>query len=208
MSTVRPRDSQRAKVYAAENAVAKELGLLTYQVNPFGMMGDVNDIQRSRWARNRNPDLKYMPFCISRTKYPVRCWAPDFLEYPMPQDGQWMLGLGKASTHLHVIHAVIHYLQPRDSALHGPEFARLYIQAVRQFLGPDESDTLARAFREHRVKARVISPEARAKARHRALGKDIARQATGNPSPLTPNQNRRANELADIHSNLTERDST
>lgn len=205
MSVKRPRDSQRAKVYAAENAAAKELELLTYQVNPYSLMGDINDIQRSRWARNRNPDLRFMPFCVARTKYPVRCWAVDFLEYPMRQ---LILGLGKASTPLHVVHAVVHYLQPRDSAFHGPEFARLYLQATRRFLGEEERDALARAFREHRVKARVVSAEARAKARHRALGASIARRASGEDSPLIPNQNRRANELAKIHSNLTERDST
>lgn len=202
---MRPRDSQRAKVYDAEKDAAKELELLTYGVNPSALMGDINDIQRSRWARNRNSGLRFMPFCVSRTKYPIRCWAIDFLEYPMPQ---WKLGLGKASTPLHVVHAVVHYLQPRDSALHGPEFARLYLQAVRQFLGEEERDALARAFRERRVKARVVSPEARAKARHRALGMNLARQASGEDSPLIPNQNRRANELAKIHSNLTERDST
>lgn len=204
MPTARPRDSQRAKVYAAESAAAKDLSLLTYRVNPFAMMDDINDIQRSRWARNRNPDLRFMPFCVARTKYPVRCWAVDFLEHPMPQDGEWKLGLGKASTPLHVVHAMVHYLQPRDSAFHGPEFARLYLQATRQFLGEKERDALARAFREHRVKARVVSAEARAKARHRALGASIARRASGEDSPLTPNQNRRANELAEIHSNLRE----
>lgn len=208
MGVARPRDSQRTKVYDAEKAAARELELLTYGVNPSALMSDINDIQRSRWARNRNPDLRYMPFCVSRTKYPIRCWAIDFLEYPMPQDGEWKLGLGKASTPLHVVHAVVHYLQPRDSALHGPEFARLYLQATRRFLGEEERDALARAFREHRVKARVVSAEARAKARHRALGTNIARRASGENSPLIPNQNRRANELAKIHSNLTERDST
>lgn len=114
----------------------------------------------------------------------------------------WTIDLGPKATTLDEIHAVLHFVVPSDKALHGPEFCRLLIQAVRQFIGPDEAKLLEQNMRNAKCKTKVVSPEARAKARLRAQGRDIARMRDGVPSPLVPKTSKKATELAEMRDQL------
>lgn len=77
-----------------------------------------------------------------------------------------------ATRRLDVLHGIAHLLQPDDSALHGAEFCRLLLDMAGRygFMTTDravDKKALAAVFRDNKIKSRVVSEEARERARQR-----------------------------------------
>ena len=204
----RPRDSQLSKVYRAEAELIRQLRDI-FPDDMHRLDDELSmvlwDYERSRWMRHRCPDIRYQPFhLVENCHSQLVCWSRDVLSYSdrRPFSGQWKLGLSASSTRVHVIHAVLHYVVPDDVQLHGPEFARLYIQALRHYIGPEAGTAAVELFKAHRIKARVVSQAAKDAARRRAIGKEIARKARDEPSPLIPNTNKDAAKVAALRDTL------
>jgi hypothetical protein len=53
-----------------------------------------------------------------------------------------------------LLHEICHWITPHDAG-HGREYARIYLSAVKRFLGDDEARKLRAAFKTKRVKYRA-----------------------------------------------------
>lgn len=220
----RPRDSQWSKVLRAEKAAIRQLEL------PSLNRGEIEDIvyelEKSRWMRTKQPKFRSYPLTNhglkvlgGRSRHPLWCIDQDSAGF---HSDSWYVqlhpttqytaahdpGSSHYAAHLHVIHAVLHYVIPLHQAQHGPEFCRLYIQTTRQFLGKDAAKVLEEKLRLERCKTRVVSEEARAKARFRAQGRDLQRQRDNEPNPLTPKKSKKAADLASMRDRLNQGDSS
>jgi hypothetical protein len=151
-----PRDMQRNKIYAAENDLGVQLSWPTPVLH-----GMADQITRTRWWKSRTT-VKGVTIVDSRSR---GCGV-----WPWPPSGSHCsVELGKdRQSELHLLHALAHLIQPRDSVWHGPSFAQAYLHLVRRFL-PDSYEPLRTAFREHRVKTQTWSEEARQAASERAI---------------------------------------
>ena len=138
-ATKRPRDSQRSKVYAAENAVFPRIHV------PEPALREIAACQR--WVD-------------------TVCAAPWFRRRWGLRDIRVTNNRGKGGSrasgsimHMGVIHrnpAVLchelaHCLAPRD-ARHNPLYTRTYLELVRFVIGRETYEALKAAFKAHRVK--------------------------------------------------------
>lgn len=130
----RPRDSQRSKVYAAENAT------FTYgQTIPNdGLQKRVNEILDRRPIRAR--------------------WGARSVSAILGRGGGWAGGgrisLGVSSRNDWMIcHELAHILTPRQYAAHGPEYVGVYLFLVETVLGVEQARALREQFRAKRVKS-------------------------------------------------------
>jgi len=146
----RPRDSQRARLYAAERtafgdpracparlATLRELCAYVDQT-----LGDAwFEAEFGRFASVRVKDGRGTRHAYSA--YDLRSRAL-LLSFP-----RW------ARTRPVVLHELGHAASARRHgviAAHGPEFAGVFLGLVRRFLGPDAAGRLAAAYRSHRVR--------------------------------------------------------
>jgi hypothetical protein len=60
-----------------------------------------------------------------------------------------------------MLHEIAHHAAPRDAAAHGPEYARIYVELVRTFMGEKPAARLLAAFEAHRVKVAAEEPGVR-----------------------------------------------
>jgi putative metallohydrolase (TIGR04338 family) len=150
----RPRDSQRAKLYRAENAL---------DWPGERRWGTVPEIQRyvdrlvaSVWFKRRWPQVNeryFMP------------WSTMLIErFPAIEvaDGR---GGHNARAHQHriqiptrarqehvVLHELAHCLTWNDGAAHGWEFAAVLVALVQHQMGKPKADALKASFRAHKVR--------------------------------------------------------
>jgi putative metallohydrolase (TIGR04338 family) len=59
-----------------------------------------------------------------------------------------------AWSHWVALHELAHLATPNEVAWHGREFARVYLELVRRFMGEDSATLLRASFKNHRVKFR------------------------------------------------------
>lgn len=223
---MRPRDSQQGKVYRANRAANDRLALPPLSLAQ--IKSNLDELEHSRWMRNRFPALREgTTFAVlpGRTQAAFRCYEPGMSavnKLNHAPTGAWWCTTGFKcwvqptpghATALDTLHVACHYavLSPNGGtvwppwgqrpAMHGPEFCRLLLQMVQQFIGPEAADVLREEYKAQRVKARVVSPEARAAARLRAQGRDLANQLN-DKSPLIPKTNQRAHELIELNTQL------
>lgn len=140
----KPRDSQRARLYRAERG---RLGEPSVHAPPTMTMTEirrwVGRLTRSSWWRRRFPGCRYIAVRDGRGRRSAagqNCGHFGVIKLP-----RW------ARNPLVVLHEVAHAVQPRRTAAHGPEFARIYLDLVRRWIGPRTAVRLNTAMRRERV---------------------------------------------------------
>ena len=162
----RPRDSQRSKLYSAENRLTFEaelcpnVGWSQRWRRTFHTMteytGRVREIQRSRWWEENVDGLGVQPLDGRGGQARAR-WA--MMEIRIPKD------LRTNSIIIHELaHLAVHYRHREDSieqriAGHGWQFAETYLSMVSRFIGEEAAKNLRRQFRENRVRYRAPKPK-------------------------------------------------
>jgi putative metallohydrolase (TIGR04338 family) len=130
------RDSQRARLYRAEEEVAKGRRLpkvADLQAYVDGVLAA--DWFLARWGGRRfeaRPGHGHRRATASRD---------GVLQFPL-----W------ARTELVVLHEVAHPLTPEECAPHGPEYAGVLLVLVRRAMGVAPAQALEDAFARHRVR--------------------------------------------------------
>jgi hypothetical protein len=189
----RKRDSQRSKLYRAEQAA---LGNNTYQGPNMDLASCqvlVNRVIGSAWWKRRyglwpmvqvedgrgSPRARVNSY--HRRPSPEQAHPmTESMRLPVRYRRRWVILHELA----HVAHCVVQrrdrvyvddYTQPvvqvGDSP-HGWQFARIYLELVRWNMGREAHDALREQFRVHRVKykpPRQLSPKVRERARQRML---------------------------------------
>lgn len=159
----RARDSQWTKFYDAFNDVGDIGDQLSYDgaVKQF-----VDSVTATRWWKNKCPEIKTL-----RIKFHENA----SIERPEPNlKGVAELRLRRPpTTQGEVLARICQALTPPESAWHGPEFTRVFAQAVARFCSPEEAERLRVAYKEHGVKSRVVSDAARYAARERWMARQV-----------------------------------
>lgn len=144
------RDSQRSKVYSAERLY-------------YGPASPVIGFEEAeKLAQEIRPELR-----VDKGRLGARSWAWPNRIYLGNFNGTWVTvddGWGYrrkatswATTRWVVIHECAHVLQYRkdrgkETAAHGPQFCRTYLDLVQKWDGWDARQLLAKGFGEKRVK--------------------------------------------------------
>jgi putative metallohydrolase (TIGR04338 family) len=132
----RPRDSQRARLYRAENEVDAGGALPTVAV----MQGYVDGVAASGWFLDR---WGARTFDVRPGYGHKRATATSDGVLQMPR---W------ARREMTILHEVAHCLTPQDFAAHGREYAGVLLALVRRAMGLGPAQALEDAFDRHRVR--------------------------------------------------------
>lgn len=147
--SARPRDSQRQKVYDAEDAIhGKDLPTVPE------MQEYIDAILRKRWFKNRYPNIKQVKVQDGRGRrraVGIYRWTYSIIKMP-----RW------ARCEMVLLHELAHVVtdgrkgvfgaSKHAVASHGPEFARNFLDLVYWKMGREAGDTLRASFKEKRVK--------------------------------------------------------
>lgn len=132
----RPRDSQRARLYRAEDEVGQGRRLPTVEK----LQAYVDDLAASDWFHSR----------WGRRTFDVR---PGHGHRRATAAPNGVLQLPRwARTDVVVLHEVAHCLTPVQYAAHGPEYAGILLSLVRRAVDPGTAQRLEDAFTHHRVR--------------------------------------------------------
>jgi putative metallohydrolase (TIGR04338 family) len=143
-----PRDSQRSKLYSAEQYCHWTNSTQFHTVPR--VQEFVEKVLNSKWLLKKYPSL-------SKARIEVRdgrgrrkaCGSYAYIKLPYGDDG-WA-----RTTHV-VLHELTHSFMTRvgigRAAPHGREFARLFLELVRHFMGKQDYLSLKAAFKKFRVK--------------------------------------------------------
>lgn len=172
---MRPRDSQRQKVFEAERLVSATT-LTASQAATWA-----RTIMTSRWWKKRHP-REVSVLCSPRW----RC-ASSILHV-------------STGNQLDVLHAMAHILVPTDVAWHGPEFVREYLTLVERFISKDAKANLTKIFRAAGVETSTWNAEAKQAARKRAL--DNPESTTFGAAKLERDKNSMLELLAELHAEV------
>jgi len=159
--SLRPRDSQRSKLYKAER-----LHSLWSNDSQFDSLKDVQDwvdkICKSRWFKNRYPRHALDPKSLmrygrsangikaldGRGRTRANGSTRGFIKLPV-----W------TRSELHILHEIAHVVTSRYTvnsrklpAFHGRDFCANYLALVRQFMGKEAGKELKACFKKSRVK--------------------------------------------------------
>jgi putative metallohydrolase (TIGR04338 family) len=146
----RPRDSQRARLYRAEDEVGPGRRLPTVEA----LQAYVDGLVAAEWFSARWGDRWFEV----RPGYGHRRATAD--ERGVLQLPRW------ARSELVVLHEVAHCLVPTSFASHGAEYAGVLLSLVRRQLSAGVAQALEDAFQRHRVRwCTTAVPRARARAR-------------------------------------------
>lgn len=193
MKTV--RDSQRSKVYKAENSLKDRDTEFPKLYERFDDMGNLRNyikqvVNSKWWQKYKAPDMG------EKNDIPMR--NPRFDELTI-RDGRGnrratAVRLASEITfpiwaryRLVILHELAHILQSQKPG-HGRQFCRVFIDLVRRFAGKAEADALKQAFKDHKVKYtkkktggnRKGNPEALRKWREEQKTKKVAAIKTTN----------------------------
>lgn len=138
---VRPRDSQRARLYRAEGEVDAGRRLPTV----VRMQAWVDGLVATDWFRARWGDRAFE----------VR---PGFGHRRATADQHGVLQMPKwARTELVLLHEVAHCLTPPTCAAHGSEYAGILVALARRGMGPATAQALEDAFARQRVRWSLVA---------------------------------------------------
>lgn len=137
----RPRDSQRAALYAAENFIR--------EVRHFPEISNcqryVDEVLRSRWWKIRYPHIEHVLVRSGRGQSAIATPGPFTIALPRAM-----------RTDRTMLHELCHFATPWRHASHGPEFARIYLQLVRRFIGARSARSLRGAFQIFGVRVQQV----------------------------------------------------
>ncbi len=142
-----PRDSQRSRLYDAERALRGGRRFVTVEE----CQAYVDGVLASEWWRSRFPRVR----AIRVTDGRGRRHAGAFVESARIALPKW------ARTERVLLHEIAHHAAPRAAAAHGPEFARIYVELVREFRGEKPARRLLAALHAHRVRVEPAHPAER-----------------------------------------------
>lgn len=130
----RPRDSQRSRVYAAENSVF-QFG----QTIPDDLLqAFLNDILDKRAVRSRFGPRRVS---VERGRSGARAYGSYRITMGVQARNEWLM-----------CHELAHCLTPGMFAAHGPEFCGVYLFLLEIVISKDAADRLKAAFAEGGVK--------------------------------------------------------
>lgn len=130
----RPRDSQRSRVYAAENSVF-QFG----QTIPDDLLqATLNDILDKRAVRSRFGPRQ---ISVERGRSGARAFGSYRISMGVQARNEWVL-----------CHELAHCLTTRNFAAHGPQFCGVYLFLLEIVISKDAADRLKAAFAEGGVK--------------------------------------------------------
>lgn len=147
---MKPRDSQRSKVYKAEWDALHPISAMYPEVAD--VQAFVDRIQRSRWFKKRWPRMLRIIVLDGRGRR---------------RGGGKYRGLGMGTIKLprwtrssyYILHELAHVLTTRMYGLraadHGPEFCSIYMALIKRWMGPDAAALLRSAYKSSRVKWRL-----------------------------------------------------
>lgn len=176
----RPRDSQRQKVYDAENAAAWNDRAMRRLTGPEAQkLAD----RMYDWLLAEGYELRRPQVTMTRGGGSVAWWGTGVIHFGRQRPFAWILA-----------HEVAHLVRPKGSAfpgrewdadgrVHGWEWASVYLALVRRFLGVTNHDALAASFKAGKVKSR---PKRRmTEAQRQAAADRLAkyRAAKSHPQP-------------------------
>lgn len=156
---VRPRDSQRARLYRAESTVHHGRRLPTVE----RMQAWVDGLCATDWFVAR----------WGSRSFDVR---PGFGHRRATADQNGVLQMPKwARTELVLLHEAAHCLTPSTCASHGPEYAGVLLTLARRGMGPGTAQLLEDAFAAERVRWTLSAvPEVRPTVMNSRQGAAIA----------------------------------
>lgn len=163
------RDSQRQKVYDAEQVIRRKGRTFTSVEE---MQGYIDHLMGSAWFRRR---WSIKNVTVKRGREGTSAWANGLRRLINMPTWAWTEDV--------LLHELSHILTDTHEgkvAPHGREFARIYLELVRHKMGKEHGDALRDSFRQHRVKftkpRAPMTPEQREAAAERLAA---ARQAKG-----------------------------
>lgn len=164
---VRPRDSQRSKVYAAERAVFPGVPRVART------LGDVQDFVDRVLARKRV--IKR----FGQKKARITAARRGGASYVFDGSNVMHINPDHAPNTMLMLHELAHVLAPL--ARHGHEFADAYLFLVREMMGREAHDKLKAAFKAKRVRTkakakRVLTEEQKQVLRERLAAARAARR--------------------------------
>lgn len=143
----RPRDAQRARLYAAERAA---FGYPPRCLTVKEAEAMVARVLRSAWFRARWPEVTYVRFKDGRGRRHAgghrdpQLNGGSFITIPRGLRYRWV-----------VCHELAHVVTPNRFAAHGREFAANYLDIVRYALGREAKAALLAQFKAAGVKHRA-----------------------------------------------------
>lgn len=143
--STRPRDTQRSKVYAAENAAfdkSKSEGMSVEDVERFVAEVWRSDTAKAMRVAKGDPDRGAPRVADGRGCRWARGGVGK-ITIPLWARSRWI-----------VLHELAHSLTSRRHAAHGPEFCRNYLELVERFLGFEARERLGWEMLKRRVKTR------------------------------------------------------
>lgn len=176
---MRPRDSQRAKLYRAEGVLKaydqeQSLGSIAH-VECF-----LDTVSRTRffhslWEKQRAYRPPSGPAIFKLTdgrgtrhargsfggyrQEAIRCPTCGHHTGYLPKIPTVKINAPPFSRYPRfMLHELAHAVIPRHAAWHGREFAAVFLALVRRFMGAEAATALRASFREHGVKARQPGP--------------------------------------------------
>lgn len=137
----RPRDSQRSKLFQAENC----LPLVNHLPTVPAIQSYVNKILHSRWWKNRFT-VTTIKVEDGRGRRTAAAWHTHFAGIiAMPRWSRYELV---------ILHELAHIATPENCASHGREFARNFVDLVTRRMGNDTAKALKASFDKGKVKWR------------------------------------------------------
>jgi putative metallohydrolase (TIGR04338 family) len=134
---MRPRDSQRQKLYDAEDVLARSPDYQTVEE----CQAFIDGVLRSRWFQSRWGQRRIF-VGPGRGQRRAIAFSTRLVQLEMPKWSRQRQVL---------LHELAHCLIPDNLAAHGREFAGVYLFLVRQVMGDEAWATLQSSFRAHRV---------------------------------------------------------
>ena len=132
----RARDSQRSRVYRAEE---EAFGFCVAPLLSFSECVDQVHLAFERYFPGSQ-----VPLVADGRGRRRACGSPSRISIPRWSRRRWI-----------VLHEIAHATIPPGAAWHGPEFAGCYLRLVRRFMGAEAAARLRAAYKSHRVKTRV-----------------------------------------------------
>ena len=150
--SIRPRDSQRAKLYKSERPLKRWHRPLFK--NRRAIQSYAKRILKHKWFRERWPHVASVNVRKIRSDARAHGWysGGGVVSIQIPKT-RW------AMIEAVVLHEIAHGLTEYEfgiskTAWHGPEFAKIYVALVQHYMGREAARDLRRGYREHRVKYR------------------------------------------------------
>jgi len=147
--SMKPRDTQRSKVYAAEK-------VLFGSSKKFESVKDVEKYLRrifdTVWFKKTFPHKRKFQVKDGRGRS-----GPSGA--PRGADGVTMSLPKWSRFESMILHELAHGLTPREYAWHGPEFCAVFLRLVDRFMGAEAHKALMFSFRDHNVRSIWFKPE-------------------------------------------------